>query len=160
MIQVDLTDPLPLSLTIAIGTSGLFPRCLVYDESDSLVATRDLTEVGSTGRYTDTGFTPVTEEVFTGHFTVFTNAGHTTESTFEGRTEEQFRVAVPVQDVVVDASLTINDVLKIILSMAAGEFTESTISPTVKDFSFKDRAGVELFVLRITDTVGRTRTVG
>ncbi len=88
-----LTDPLLLSITLPDGASGLFPRALVYDAADSLVATRDLVEVGGTGRYTDVGFTPAAVGTFTALFVVYTDAGHTIESDFYEHDQDSFAVS-------------------------------------------------------------------
>jgi len=99
MILVELTNPLPLSLTLPIAASGLYPQALIYDTANTLKSTEDLTEVGSTGRYTDTSYTPVIEEIYHAHFIVYTDAGHTTESVVYGRAEETYFVSTVVADI-------------------------------------------------------------
>ena len=93
-ITVELGNALPLSLTIPDGQSGLFPRAIIYDSVDAVVAGGpwDLTEVGTTGRYTLAGPTPVAIGSFTAHYVVYTDAGHTTESTTYLRTQDSFKV--------------------------------------------------------------------
>jgi hypothetical protein len=44
--------------------------------------------------------------------------------------------------------------------MVPGEFTETVVNATTKDFTFEDRSGADLFTLRIEDSVARTRTLG
>lgn len=78
---------------------------------------------------------------------------------------ENLRVSVrdfdDVLDVIVDTTITAKVALQYLLSMAAGDFTESVISATVKDFAFEDYASGALFTLRIdTATNTRTRTSG
>ena len=95
MIEVLLTAPIPLSITLdQFNPSGLFPQAIIYDVADAVVATRNLTEVGATGRYTDTGFTPLVEGIFTAHVIVYTDAGHTIESVIYERDEETFSVRI------------------------------------------------------------------
>ncbi len=47
-----------------------------------------------------------------------------------------------------------------VLAMAAGNFAETSVSGTIKDFAFSDYDGNALFTMRIEDASGRTRTVG
>lgn len=78
--------------------------------------------------------------------------------------QEALRVTVRdfdnVLSVAIDGAFTAADALKYAASWAAGAFTESTISGTIKDFAFTDRAGAALYTVRITDATGRTRTAG
>jgi hypothetical protein len=95
-LSIVLGNAMPLSITLSLPSglpaSGLFPRALIYDSADSLVATRDPTEVGSTGRYTDAGFTPSAAGTFTAWWTVYSNAGHTVVSPFWHRDQDVFVV--------------------------------------------------------------------
>jgi hypothetical protein len=50
--------------------------------------------------------------------------------------------------------------LKYVMAMAAGNFTETEISDTIRDLALQDRDGGALTTLRLTDGVGRTRTAG
>lgn len=104
-IVVKLTDPLPLSLTLRDGATGLYPQAHVYDESDVEVlgSPFDLTEQ-DTGRYTNQAFTPDTQEVFVGKFIVYNDAGHTSESAVHGRAEETY--VTTVGDIVWDEILS------------------------------------------------------
>jgi hypothetical protein len=66
-------------------------------------------------------------------------------------------------DEVVDDGLSLRTTLTYLLSMAAGEFTELVVDvgpPEIREYTFKDHAGVTTYVLRITDSSGRTRTSG
>lgn len=60
----------------------------------------------------------------------------------------------------VDGTLSVGDTLTYLLAMAAGEFTVATISSTIKEFTFQDRASASLYRLRLEKDVGRTRTLG
>ena len=93
--DIELGNPLPLSLTAPDGVSGLFPRARIYDSSDVEVAGSpfNLTEVGGTGRYTGASFTPLAVGTFTARFVIYTDAGHTTESQFYERDQDSYRVA-------------------------------------------------------------------
>ena len=59
-----------------------------------------------------------------------------------------------------DATFTARDVLTYAASMVAGDFTETIVSPTVRDFAFEDRSGGSLYTLRITQDTGRVRVSG
>lgn len=101
-LAISLGNPLPLSLTIPDGTSRLFPQAVVYDSSDTPVAGSpfDLTEVGSTGRYTSAAFTPAAEGTFTAHYITYHNPGHTgAGSTVHTRTQDSFTVTISPSDV-------------------------------------------------------------
>lgn len=89
-----LGNPLPLSLTLPDGASGLFPRAFVYDSADVAVAGSpfDLGEVGATGRYTSAAFTPAAKGTFTAHYIVYSNSGHTVEATIYERDQDSFVV--------------------------------------------------------------------
>jgi len=93
-IAVVLGSPLPLSLTLPDGASGLFPQAVVYDSADAPVAGSpfDLTEVGATGRYTNAAFTPGAFGTFAALFIVYSNAGHTVEATTYARDQDSFTV--------------------------------------------------------------------
>ena len=95
-IRVVLGQPVPLSLTLFDGASGQFPRARVYDSADAEVSGSpfNLTEVGSTGRYTNAAFTPIAIGTFTARFVVYSNAGHTIENLKYQRDQDSFRVAV------------------------------------------------------------------
>lgn len=58
-----------------------------------------------------------------------------------------------------DGSLTVSDALKYALAAHAGEFDDATVAGG-REFTFKDRAGADLFTLLIADAGGRTRTSG
>jgi hypothetical protein len=111
---IELGNPLPLSCTLINGASGLFPRVHVYDSAGAEVGASpiDLSEVGSTGRYTSLGFTPITKELFTAHFIVYTNAGHTVESVLHGRHEEMFIVTqFPADITEIQSKLPTNEIM-------------------------------------------------
>ena len=88
-----LGNPIPLSLTLPDGSSGLFPQAFVYDSADAQVTGSpfDLTEVGTTGRYTAAAFSPGAVGTLTAHYIIFTDSGHTTESTIVTRTASSSR---------------------------------------------------------------------
>lgn len=99
-IPVNLTDPIPLSLTLFDGATGKFPQTHIFDSSDVEVSGSpfDLAEV-DTGRYTNAAFTPLTEETFTAKFIVYNDSGHTSESATHDRAEEAFFVRKSVADI-------------------------------------------------------------
>ncbi len=105
-IPVNLGDPLPLSLTLLDGDTGMFPQAHVYDSAGSSVAGSpfDLTHV-ALGRYTNTAFTPTAEDIYTALFITYTNAGHTSESAVHGRVEESYDVKA-IEEFVRDDALT------------------------------------------------------
>ncbi len=92
--SITLGDPLPLSLTLGDGASGLFPRAFVYDSADVAVTGSpfNLIEVASTGRYTNAAFTPASIGSFTALFIAYTDVGHTTKSTIHDNDQDSFVV--------------------------------------------------------------------
>lgn len=92
--KIELGNPLPLSFQLPASGTGLFPRALIYNSADVVVATIDLSEIGATARYTNPGgaFTPTTLETFTARFVVFSDAGHTTEALRYSRDQDSFVV--------------------------------------------------------------------
>lgn len=63
-------------------------------------------------------------------------------------------------DELIDDTVSARTVLQYVLSMVAGAFTETIVSPTVRDYAFQDRVGGALYSLRITEDSGRTRLSG
>jgi len=60
----------------------------------------------------------------------------------------------------VDGTIDFRTFCKYGLAMVAGEFTETIVSGTIRDFTFEDRAASTLYSLRITKDTGRTRLSG
>jgi hypothetical protein len=100
--DIELGNPLPLSLTLPDGASGLFPQAFVYDSADSPVAGSpfDLSEIGTTGRYTNAGFTPLVIGTFTAHFVVFSDGAHLIEATTYERDQDSYVVRLLVANAV------------------------------------------------------------
>jgi hypothetical protein len=104
------------------GTSGLFPQAFVYNFAGALLATRDLVEVGATGRYTDTGYTPVAAANYVVQFITYTDALHTIESAIEGRVQEVYSVTTLLADVTsiqADTTLLLAQVALVLADTAA-----------------------------------------
>ena len=94
---VKLGDPLPLSLAAFDGANGLYPQAHVYDASNVEVGSSpfDLSEIGTTGRYTSAAFTPTSTETYTALFITYTDALHTLESAIHARVQEMYPVDLP-----------------------------------------------------------------
>lgn len=102
--------PYPLRLQLSDGNAAVFPRALVYNEANTLLATVDLAAVTG-GLYGGT-YTFATEGYFFLVYLVYTDAGHTTLSGAYGKEAEQIeaRVALAdsVWDALIDSHLTAN----------------------------------------------------
>jgi hypothetical protein len=96
---IALGNPIYLSLTLSDGATGMFPRAFIYNSADVLVVTRNLIEVGATGRYTDSGYTPVVADLYTAQFITYRDALFTIESRKNGRVEEAYSVTTLLADV-------------------------------------------------------------
>ena len=102
--DIELGNPLPLSVTSPAGGPPLFWRVRIYDSADAQVAGSpfDLTQVGATRRYTGPSFTPLAVGTFVAHFIPFLDAGRTIEARRFKRVQDSY-VVKPVGAVPGDA---------------------------------------------------------
>ena len=83
MIHGTTNSVITFGLTLAQGEINLYPQVKIYDSNDNLDATVNLSHVAD-GFYNGT-WTPNTSEYHYGNAIVYTDAGHTVESTTYGR---------------------------------------------------------------------------
>jgi hypothetical protein len=121
---IPLGNPIYLSLTLSDGATGMFPRAFIYNSADVLVATRNLTEVGATGRYTDSGYTPPAADLYTAQFITYKDALFTNESKKNGRVEEAYPVTTLLADV---TSILANTAALLVLAADISEIQRSEV---------------------------------
>lgn len=90
MAQAQINTAYPLRAQLADGNNSVYPQAVVYDAANTVVATIDLSLVGSglyagTYTFTATGYYTVT-------YTTYSDAGHTVVNATYDRTEEQVEV--------------------------------------------------------------------
>jgi hypothetical protein len=73
-------DTIPLSLNLSDGAENLYPQAIVRDALGQLVSTVNLDHVGE-GLYADNSLTMPDTPYITALYTVYTDAGRTTQST-------------------------------------------------------------------------------
>lgn len=144
---VELGEELGLVVQIEDGTStGLYPRAIVTDDSGSTITggTVDLTVAGSTGMYYNAGtaLAMPNNAFITATYIIYTDAGHTTESSTYLRSSDVFMRAGEVSA----------DVVKVSGSTSAADKLEVnillTVDATVNDAS----ATITSFDTTLTET--------
>ncbi len=129
---IEQGEELGLSVQIEDGTStGLYPRAIVTDDSGSTITggTVDLTVAGSTGMYYNAGtaLAMPNNAFVTATYIIYTDSGHTTESTTYLRSSDIFMRAGEVSA----------DVTKVSGSASAADKLEANVLLTV-DSSIND----------------------
>jgi hypothetical protein len=129
---IEQGEELGLSVQIEDGTStGLYPRVIVTDDSGSTITggTVDLTVAGSTGMYYNAGtaLAMPNNAFVTATYIIYTDSGHTTESTTYLRSSDIFMRAGEVSA----------DVTKVSGSASAADKLEANVLLTV-DSSIND----------------------
>jgi hypothetical protein len=144
---IEQGEELGLSVQIEDGTStGLYPRAIVTDDSGSTITggTVDLTVAGSTGMYYNAGtaLAMPNNAFVTATYIIYTDSGHTTESTTYLRSSDVFMRGGEVSA----------DVTKISGSATASDKLEANILLTI-DSSVNDAsATVASFDTNLTET--------
>lgn len=77
MTKLIIGELVPLELQLSDGTTGLFPRALVYDASGTLIATKDLAHVAN-GRYANDTLVMPSSGYVAATYIVYSDSGHTT----------------------------------------------------------------------------------
>ncbi len=129
---IEQGEELGLSVQIEDGTStGLYPRVIVTDDSGSTITggTVDLTVAGSTGMYYNAGtaLAMPNNAFVTATYIIYTDSGHTTESTTYLRSSDIFMRGGEVSA----------DVTKVSGSASAADKLEANVLLTV-DSSIND----------------------
>ena len=88
-IPVAVNGLVPLCYLSPNKNAALFVRARIFNISDTLLATKDLTHVED-GRYTDATFFMPDAANLKVRYDVFTDAGYTAPSTDEGSVDERF----------------------------------------------------------------------
>jgi hypothetical protein len=74
--KIHTGQPLPLRLNAFDGNTGLFPRAILRDATDAIIATVDLSHVGD-GLYKNDAQTFPATTLVTAVYKVYSDAGHT-----------------------------------------------------------------------------------
>ena len=144
---IEQGEELGLSVQIEDGTStGLYPRAIVTDDSGSTITggTVDLTVAGSTGMYYNAGtaLAMPNNAFVTVTYIIYTDSGHTTESTTYLRASDTFMRAGEVSA----------DITKVSGSSSAADKLEANILLTI-DAAVNDAAAtLTSFDTTLTET--------
>jgi hypothetical protein len=90
---VEEGDGIPIVLQLADGNTGLYPQAVITADSGDLLDTINLTHV-TEGLY-QTVFTMTDDPYINATFIVYTDAGHTIESTIYQRDVDTFLLIIP-----------------------------------------------------------------
>ncbi len=136
--RIRLGNPLPLSLQMPAGATGLFPRARIYDSSDVEVAGSpfDLTEVGSTARYTAASFTPLAIGTFVARFVPFTDSGHTIEAVRYTRDQDSYNVLDVVEAFfarTMETGFDFDRMFRIVAAATAGKVSGTPANPVFRN---------------------------
>jgi hypothetical protein len=112
----------PISLLLADGDAGKFPRAFVYDQSGALLITIDLTH-SANGLYVPASVYSMPDRIFiTVVFIVYDDALFAVESTKYNRVSDTFQKAdYSTLASTIDGAQTLQSVLSRLNSMAAGK---------------------------------------
>lgn len=91
-VTVNLGDVLPVTWTLPIDASGLFPEAVIKDLSLATVATLALSEDGATSVYNNFTFTPTASGILIANFITYSDAGRTIEDQRFERADQIYNV--------------------------------------------------------------------
>jgi hypothetical protein len=144
---VEQGEELGLVVQIEDGTSsGLYPRAIVTNDSGSTITggTVDLTVAGSTGMYYNAGtaLTMPNNAFVTATYIIYTDSGHTTESSTYMRSADVFMRAGEVSA----------DVTKVSGSSSAADKLEANVLLTIDSSVNDGSATITSFDTNLTET--------
>jgi len=143
---VEQGEELGLVVQIEDGTTGLYPRAIVTDDSGNTITggTVDLTAAGSTGMYYNAGtaLTMPNNAFVTATYIIYTDSGHTTESSVYMRSADVFMRAGEVSA----------DVTKVSGSSSAADKLEANILLTIDGAVNDASPSTTSFDTNLTDT--------